>query len=114
MEVNDSIFIPLKEGDNGNRLKNRLSQATRTYGKKQDPQQHFILRYRLEKRSIRCSSLEERLMSAHEQVIKELREALDYLACQVDEAILPEQGTPELWEAVRDAHNLICGPTSFM
>tara|TARA_R110002095_G_C4147660_1_gene229363 strand:- start:426 stop:749 length:324 start_codon:yes stop_codon:yes gene_type:complete len=48
MEVNDSIFIPLKEGDNGQRLKNRLSQATRTYGKKQDPEQHFILRYRLE------------------------------------------------------------------
>jgi len=51
-------------------------------------------------------------MSTQELVIKELRETLDYLACQVDEAILPEQGTPELWEAVRDAHNLICGPTS--
>ena len=34
--------------DNANRMKNRLSQATRTYGKKQNPEQHFIVRYRLE------------------------------------------------------------------
>ena len=49
MEVGDSIFIPLEEGDNAQRMKNRLSQATRTFGKKQDPEQHFIIRYRLEK-----------------------------------------------------------------
>tara|TARA_R110000751_G_C13566348_1_gene458064 strand:+ start:74 stop:412 length:339 start_codon:yes stop_codon:yes gene_type:complete len=48
MEINDSIFVALKVGDNGQRLKNRLSQATRTYGKKQEPEQHFILRVRLE------------------------------------------------------------------
>ena len=48
MEVGDSIFLPLKEGDNAKRMKNRLSQATRTYGKKQDPERHFIIRYRLE------------------------------------------------------------------
>ena len=48
LEVGDSIFIPLKEGDNGQRLKNRLAQSTRTYGKKQDPEQHYIIRYRLE------------------------------------------------------------------
>ena len=48
MNVGDSIFIPLKEGDNANRLKNRLSQASRTFGKKQEPEQKFILRYRLE------------------------------------------------------------------
>ena len=51
-------------------------------------------------------------MSAQEQVIAELREALDYLACQVDEDIPKHQGTIHLWEAVRDAHNLVCGPTS--
>ena len=39
MEVGDSIFIPLEEGDNAQRMKNRLSQATRTFGKKQDPEQ---------------------------------------------------------------------------
>ena len=49
MEVGASIFIPLEEGDNAQRMKNRLSQATRTFGKKQDPEQHFIIRYRLEK-----------------------------------------------------------------
>ena len=49
MEGGDSIFIPLEEGDNAQRMKNRLSQATRTFGKKQDPEQHFIIRYRLEK-----------------------------------------------------------------
>ena len=48
MDVGDSLFLPLKEGDNAKRMKNRLSQATRTYGKKQDPEQHFIIRYRLE------------------------------------------------------------------
>ncbi len=49
MEVGDSIFIVLKEGDNADRLKNRLSQASRTFGKRQTPEQKFILRYRLEK-----------------------------------------------------------------
>ena len=48
MEVGDSIFLPIKEGDNAKRMKTRWSQATRTYGKKQDPECHFILRYRLE------------------------------------------------------------------
>ena len=48
MEVGDSIFLTLKEGDNAKRMNNRLSQATRTYGKKQTPECHFILRYRLE------------------------------------------------------------------
>ena len=48
MDVGDSLFLPLKEGDNAKRMKNRLSQATRTYGKKQDPERHFIIRYRLE------------------------------------------------------------------
>ena len=68
MEVNDSIFIPLKEGDNGNRLKIGLSQATfGTYGKSKILRQHFILRYRLENEGIQgVSSLEEELMSAHE------------------------------------------------
>jgi len=48
MDVGDSLFLPLKEGDNAKRMKNRLSQATRTFGKKQTPERHFILRYRLE------------------------------------------------------------------
>ena len=48
MDVGDSLFLPLKEGDNAKRMKNRLSQATRTFGKKQDPECHFIIRYRLE------------------------------------------------------------------
>ena len=48
MDVGDSLFFPLAEGDNANRMNNRLSQATRTYGKKQEPEQHFLIRYRLE------------------------------------------------------------------
>tara|TARA_R100000742_G_C4273256_1_gene92761 strand:- start:88 stop:348 length:261 start_codon:yes stop_codon:yes gene_type:complete len=48
METGDSIFFPLGEEDNAQRMKNRLSQATRTYGKKQEPEQHFVIRYRLE------------------------------------------------------------------
>ena len=48
MDVGDSLFFPLEEGDNATRMKNRLSQATRTYGKKQEPEQHFLIRYRLE------------------------------------------------------------------
>jgi len=37
MDVGDSLFLPLKEGDNAKRMKNRLSQATRTYGKNKLP-----------------------------------------------------------------------------
>jgi|TARA_A100000172_G_scaffold79838_1_gene67852 hypothetical protein len=48
MEVGDSVFFTLEGNDNANRMKNRLSQATRTYGKKQTPERHFIVRYRLE------------------------------------------------------------------
>tara|TARA_R110000824_G_scaffold15639_2_gene65653 strand:- start:1048 stop:1311 length:264 start_codon:yes stop_codon:yes gene_type:complete len=48
MEVGDSVFFPLTEEDNPKRMKNRLAQATRTYGKKQTPEKHFIIRYRLE------------------------------------------------------------------
>ena len=48
MNVGDSIFFPLLEGDNATRMKNRLSQATRTFGKKQEPERHFVIRYRLE------------------------------------------------------------------
>ena len=48
METGDSIFFSLDEGDNAKRLKNRLSQASRTFGKKQDPEWHFVLRFRLE------------------------------------------------------------------
>ena len=48
MIAGDSIFFPLGEEDNAQRMKNRLSQATRTYGKKQEPEQHFVIRYRLE------------------------------------------------------------------
>ena len=46
--VGDSIFFPIKEGDNAKRMKNRLSQASRTFGKKQEPEQHFVIRFRLE------------------------------------------------------------------
>jgi hypothetical protein len=42
------MFFVLKEGDNAQRMKNRLAQASRTYGKKQEPEQHFVIRYRLE------------------------------------------------------------------
>ena len=48
LEVGDSMFFVLKEGDNAQRMKNRLAQASRTYGKKQEPEQHFVIRYRLE------------------------------------------------------------------
>ena len=48
MEVGDSIFIPLEEGDDGKRMKNRISQSCRNFGKKQDPQWRYALRYRLE------------------------------------------------------------------
>jgi len=48
MEIGDSFFVTVVSGDNGDRLKNRLSQATRTFGKRQDPERKFILRTRLE------------------------------------------------------------------
>ena len=48
LDTGDSVFFPLKEGDNAKRMKNRLSQASRTFGKKQEPERHFVLRYRLE------------------------------------------------------------------
>tara|TARA_R100000935_G_scaffold58035_1_gene93636 strand:+ start:1679 stop:1936 length:258 start_codon:yes stop_codon:yes gene_type:complete len=48
MDAGDSIFFPLDGEDNANRMKNRLAQATRTYGKKQEPERHFVIRYRLE------------------------------------------------------------------
>ena len=48
MEAGDSMFFVLKEGDNAQRMKNRLAQSSRTYGKKQEPEQHFVIRYRLE------------------------------------------------------------------
>lgn len=48
MDVGDSVFFSLDEEDNAKRLKNRIAQATRSYGKKQTPEKHFIIRYRLE------------------------------------------------------------------
>ena len=48
IEVGDSFFVPVVAGDNGDRLKNRLSQASRTFGKRQDPERKYILRTRLE------------------------------------------------------------------
>tara|TARA_R110000803_G_scaffold132008_6_gene199271 strand:+ start:4445 stop:4777 length:333 start_codon:yes stop_codon:yes gene_type:complete len=48
MNEGDSFFIPLRQGDQIDRMKNRLSQSTRTYGKKQTPEQHFRIRLRLE------------------------------------------------------------------
>jgi len=57
-------------------------------------------------------SAQEQVIKKQELVIKELREALDSLACHVDEDIPAEDGTHHLWEAVRNAHNLVCGPTS--
>jgi len=48
MKVGDSFFITVPEGDNADRLKNRLSQASRTFGKRQDPERKYILRTRLE------------------------------------------------------------------
>ena len=48
MEKGDSFFVAVVSGDNGDRLKNRLSQASRTFGKRQDPERKFILRTRLE------------------------------------------------------------------
>ena len=48
LEVGDSIFFPLSDEDNANRMKNRLAQATRTFGKKATPERHLVIRYRLE------------------------------------------------------------------
>jgi len=48
MEVGDSIFYPLIPSDNAQRMKNRLAQASRGFGKKQDPEWKFVIRYRLE------------------------------------------------------------------
>ena len=48
MEVGDSVFFSLEGEDTATRIKNRLAQATRTFGKKQQPEMHFVLRYRLE------------------------------------------------------------------
>ena len=43
------IFIPLEEGDNAQRMEKPFVTSYRTFGKKQDHEQHFIIRYRLEK-----------------------------------------------------------------
>ena len=48
MEVGDSIFFPLRADDNSQRMKNRLAQASRGFGKKQEPEWKFGIRYRLE------------------------------------------------------------------
>ena len=48
MEVGDSIFFPLRADDNSQRMKNRLAQASRGFGKKQEPEWKFVIRYRLE------------------------------------------------------------------
>ena len=48
MEVGDSSFYPLSPSDNSQRMKNRLAQASRGFGKKQDPEWKFVIRYRLE------------------------------------------------------------------
>ena len=48
MIVNDSIFIAMEPDDNVTRMKNRLSQACRTFGQKHDPEWKFIIRQRLE------------------------------------------------------------------
>ena len=48
MKVGDSIFFPLSPSDNSQRMKNRLAQASRGFGKKQEPEWKFVIRYRLE------------------------------------------------------------------
>ena len=48
MKVGDSIFFPLRADDNAQRMKNRLAQASRGFGKKQEPEWKFVIRYRLE------------------------------------------------------------------
>lgn len=46
MKVGDSIFFPLSPSDNSQRMKNRLAQASRGFGKKQEPEWKFVIRYR--------------------------------------------------------------------
>jgi|TARA_R110000787_G_scaffold247634_1_gene353175 hypothetical protein len=48
MNVGDSIFFILSPSDNAQRMKNRLAQASRGFGKKQEPEWKFVIRYRLE------------------------------------------------------------------
>jgi hypothetical protein len=48
MKVGDSIFFILSPSDNAQRMKNRLAQASRGFGKKQEPEWKFVIRYRLE------------------------------------------------------------------
>ncbi len=48
MEVGYSLFIPMEEGDDSKRMKNRISQSCRNFGKKQEPEWKYTLRYRLE------------------------------------------------------------------
>ena len=48
MDVGDSLFLPIEKGDDGKRMKNRISQSCRNFGKKQEPQWKYTLRYRLE------------------------------------------------------------------
>ena len=48
MKVGDSIFFPLSPSDNSQRMKNRLAQASRGFGKKQEREWNFVIRYRLE------------------------------------------------------------------
>jgi len=48
LDIGDSIFFTLEKEDNASRMKNRLAQATRTFGRRQEPERHFVIRYRLE------------------------------------------------------------------
>ena len=48
MDVGDSLFLPIEKGDDGKRMKNRIAQSCRNFGKKQEPQWKYTLRYRLE------------------------------------------------------------------
>lgn len=48
LDVGHSIFIPMEEGDDSKRMKNRISQSCRNFGKKQQPEWKYALRYRLE------------------------------------------------------------------
>ncbi len=48
MDVGDSLFLPIEEGDDGKRMKNRIAQSCRNFGKKQKPEWKYTLRYRLE------------------------------------------------------------------
>ena len=83
MEVGDSIFLILKEGDNAKRMKNRLSQANSDVWEKTNSRMALYPALPFRKRNLRSKDMEKRLNA--EVYIKELEEEIVKLKQKIDD-----------------------------